>query len=170
MTLLAEPVRIEGGCVITSLRVPYADTDKMEHVYYGNYLVYFEVGRTEWMRAIGFTYREFEESGSGVPVVEAHVRYRGRIFYDDLIEVCTAAFITGRTRITFAYEIRRAGEGRVIASGCTVHAIVDMKTGKPRRIPDMLKELVERLPAAKKMLAHIPVTAQKQKKSSRANE
>ena len=153
MPLQAGPVRIEDGFVTASLRVPYADTDKMEHVYYGKYLVYFEIGRTEWMRALGTTYREFEESGYGVPVVEAHVRYRGRIFYDDLIEVRTAATVTGRTRITFIYEIRRSGEAGTLASGYTVHAVVDMRTGKPCRVPARLKELIDRLPAPEEIPA-----------------
>ncbi|GBE30767.1 acyl-CoA thioesterase YbgC [bacterium BMS3Bbin04] len=136
--------RHESPWVISQKRVPYGHTDKMGHVYYGHALLYFEMGRTEWMREGGMTYRQFEEDGLFVPVVEAYVRYRGRIFYDDLIEISTSATSVGRTRYKFFYEMRRAGEEKVLYEGNTVHGIVD-SNGRPKRVPPMFIEMLERL-------------------------
>ena len=126
--------------VITQYRVPYGHTDQMGHVYYGNALLYFEVGRNEG----GLTYHDFEGLGFIVPVVEAHVHYRGRIFYDDVIEIASAVQFEGRTRIRFQYRIRRAGEKTLLFEGSTVHAVVN-ENGKPVRIPQRLIEMTDRL-------------------------
>ncbi|MDP8208565.1 MAG: thioesterase family protein [Candidatus Electryonea clarkiae] len=146
MPIYGDDTRIEDSWVICSIRVAYADTDMMGHVYYGNYLVYFENARSEWMRKLGMTYRSFEELEYVVPVVEAHVRYKGRIFYDDLIEVRTAVRLKGSTRTEFHYSINRVGEKKILAEGRTVHCVINMKTGKPCRVPAPLKDLVEKLP------------------------
>ena len=68
-------------------RVPYADTDQMGYVYYANYFIYFERGRNELMRAMNFTYKELEDMGIGLPVIEAHSNYRSPARYDDLLTV-----------------------------------------------------------------------------------
>ena len=144
MPVQPETVTVEDKWVITSLRIPYADTDRMEHVYYANYLVYFECARTEWMREKGLTYRKFEEMGYGVPVAEAHVKYRGRIFYDDMIRVYARASIVGHTRIKFEYEILDESGQEVLAEGYSLHAVIDMKNGKVCRIPQVLIDLTEK--------------------------
>ncbi len=137
--------RIEDGAVLTRIRVPYADTDQMEHVYYANYLIYFEIGRNEWMRALGMAYSQLEEMGWGVPVAEAHARYKGRVFYDDIIEVKATVTLPTPTRIRFDYEIRRPGEERVLVEGYTIHAVVDMKTAKVCRVPEVLTDLITKM-------------------------
>ena len=75
----------------TRVRVRYADTDQMGVVYYANYLVWFEVGRTEWLRDAGWNYRDMEEAGISLPVIEAHCEYRQSARYDDEIEIRTAS-------------------------------------------------------------------------------
>ncbi len=141
MAAKLENVRRDDNRVITTIRVPYADTDQMQHVYYANYLVYFEIARNEWMRAAGLTYRSFEEMGFFVPVAEAHLNYQGRVFYDDLIEISTTVSIIKHTRFQFSYEIRRVEEDKVLVQGHTVHAVTNAE-GRTRRIPDVLVDLV----------------------------
>ncbi len=139
---------IQAGAVITTVRAPYADTDQMDHVYYANYLVYFEISRNEWMRALGLTYRKFEEMGWGVPVAEAYVKYKGPVFYDDLIEIKATVTLPSRTRIRFDYEIRRKGEETLLVYGYTVHAVIDLETMKVCRIPEILVDLMGKLETA----------------------
>lgn len=117
-------------------RVPYADTDQMGVVYYANYLTYFERCRNELLRATGFTYREMEARGIGLPVVEAHVDYKTPAFYDDLLElVGTVAFAKG-CRIRIDCAVLR--DGQLLASGHTVHCCMDLRTRKPVRVPPEL--------------------------------
>lgn len=136
--------RTEAPWVIATTRVPYGHTDQMGHVYYANALLYFEMARNEWMRAGGLTYKDFEGLGFIVPVVEAHVNYRGRVLYDDVIEIAAAAREVGRTRFRFDYRIRRRGEDEVLYEGHTVHAVVNEK-GRPMRVPERLTEMLDAL-------------------------
>jgi acyl-CoA thioester hydrolase len=125
----------------TQIRVRYYDTDQMGVVYYGNYLRFFETARAEWIRAHGISYRELEAQGIIIPVIEAHVRYRQPARYDDLIDIATTARAIGRARVEFAYAIRRAGAGPLLAEGTTVHAFLD-RDGRPRRMPDLIHRWV----------------------------
>jgi acyl-CoA thioester hydrolase len=124
----------------TRLRVRYADTDQMGVVYYANYLVWFEVGRTEWLRQTGWSYREMEQDGVALPVIEAHCDYRQPLRYDDEVEIATKAMLVTPVRIRFEYEVRRAADGTVAASGCTIHTAIDV-AGKPCRFPARVREL-----------------------------
>ena len=123
----------------TRLRVRYADTDRMGVVYYANYLIWFEVGRTEWLRETGWTYRQMEEEGVALPVIEAHCEYRQPVRYDDEIEIATHASLVTPIRIKFQYDVLRASDGILSASGYTVHAAVD-GSGKPCRLPPRVRE------------------------------
>jgi len=125
---------------ITRLRVRYADTDQMGVVYYANYLVWFEVGRTEWLRQTGWTYREMEHDGVALPVIEAHCDYRQPLRYDDEVEIATKAMLVTPVRIRFEYEVRRAADGGVAASGHTIHAAIG-PAGKPCRLPARVRDL-----------------------------
>src|SRR5438105_5103832 len=89
----------------TLLRVRYAETDKMGVVYYANYLVWFEVGRTDLLREAGWTYREMEADGFGLPVMEAHCEYHRPARYDDEVEVNTNGELLSPVRVKFAYQI-----------------------------------------------------------------
>jgi acyl-CoA thioester hydrolase len=115
--------------------VRYAETDQMGVVYYANYLVWFEVGRTDLLRHSGWTYREMERDGFSLPVVEAHCEYRQPARYDDVIEIRTRGRLMSPVRVRFEYEIVRAEDEVVLASGHTVHASLD-RSLRPRRLPD----------------------------------
>ena len=125
---------------ITRLRVRYAETDRMGVVYYANYLVWFEVARTDWLRETGWSYREMESAGVSLPVIEAHCQYRQPARYDDEIEIRTRATLLSPVRLRFDYEVVR--NGTVLSSGHTVHAAVDAG-GRPRRLPERVRELLQ---------------------------
>jgi acyl-CoA thioester hydrolase len=122
------------------VRVRYAETDKMGVVYYANYLAWFEVGRCEWLRSLGWTYREMEEHGTLLPVIEAHCEYRQPSRYDDEMVIRTTGTLMSPVRIRFDYEVIRRADGVVAAAGHTVHAATD-RGGRPRRLPDRVRTL-----------------------------
>jgi acyl-CoA thioester hydrolase len=122
------------------VRVRYAETDKMGVVYYAHYLVWFEIGRTEWLRATGWTYREMESEGLGLPVIECHCQYQRGARYDDEIEIRTQARLVSSLRIAFDYQLVRVADVATIASGYTVHVTVD-SAGRPTRLPARVRSL-----------------------------
>lgn len=125
----------EPGGARTTIRVRYAETDQMGIAHHAEYFAWFEVGRTELLRAQGLTYRDLEKRGLHFPVIGAEARFLRPAFYDDLLEVrTTIASLTG-VRIAFAYEIHRNGTGGPIATARTEHAAVDAQ-GRPHRLPD----------------------------------
>ena len=125
------------------LRVIYGDTDRMGFVYYANYLRYFEAGRTEFIRAKGLRYRDFEERHRLLlPVVETAVRYQVPARYDDLISVETSLAEIRRASARFDYRLLRE-DGQLLATGHTVHACVDAD-GRVQRMP---REFLDRLSA-----------------------
>jgi acyl-CoA thioester hydrolase len=109
-------------------------------VYYANYLVWFEIGRTDWLRDTGWSYRAMEDEGLALPVIEAHCEYRQSAKYDDELDVRTRAQRLSPVRIQFDYEVARRADGVAIASGHTVHATID-RQGRPVRLPDRVKDL-----------------------------
>jgi acyl-CoA thioester hydrolase len=126
--------------VRTEIRVIYGDTDRMGIVYYANYLRYFEAGRTEFLRAKGLSYRDFEERARLLlPVTEAGVTYHAPARYDDLLGVETFLTEVRRASARFGYRVTRGAERLV--SGHTVHACVDLE-GRIQRMP---RELLDRL-------------------------
>ena len=123
------------------VRVRYAEVDKMGYAYYANYLAWFEVGRCEWLRAQGTTYRSMEdEDASMLPVIEAHCEYRVPARYDDELEIRATGRMLTPVRIRFEYEVVRRGDGVTIAAGHTVHAATDL-AGRPRRLPARVRVL-----------------------------
>ena len=124
----------------SAVRVRYAETDKMGIVYYAHYLVWFEIGRTEWLRTRGWTYRAMEDEGVGLPVIEAHCEYKAGARYDDELEVDTTARLVSAVRLAFDYIVRRRADSQIIASGYSVHATVD-RAGRPVRLPARVKDL-----------------------------
>ena len=126
---------------VSTVRVRYAETDKMGVVYYANYLVWFEVGRTEWLREAGWNYRDMEGAGISLPVVEAHCHYRQPARYDDEIEIRTRATRLTPVRVRFDYEAVRIAGGTLVAEGYTVHAAVG-PNGRPCRLPAGVQELL----------------------------
>jgi acyl-CoA thioester hydrolase len=124
----------------TRVRVRYAETDRMGVVYYANYFVWFEVGRTDWLRQTGWTYREMERDGISLPVIEARCEYRQPARYDDEIEIATNGTLVTPVRVRFDYALSRAGDDTAVAAGHTVHAAVD-PDGRPCRLPDRVREM-----------------------------
>lgn len=127
---------------ISRLRVRYAETDQMGVAYYANYLVWFEVGRTDLLRASGWTYREMEEAGFTLPVIEAHCEYRQSARYDDALDVHTTGERRSPVRVRFAYRVVRAADGVLLAEGYTEHATLDA-AGRPRRLPAQAQRIFE---------------------------
>jgi acyl-CoA thioester hydrolase len=122
------------------VRVRYSETDQMGIVYYANYLVWFEVGRTDWLRASGWTYRAMEAEGLLLPVLEAHCHYRQPARYDDELVIRTTARPVSPLRLAFDYEVVRV-EGPLVASGFTVHTTLDRR-GKPVLVPERVRNLI----------------------------
>lgn len=126
----------------STVRVRYAETDQMGIAYHGNYLAWFEVGRTDLLREYGMTYRELEGQDVRLPVIETRVVYRRPALYDDVLEIRTQLVEMGGARLTFEYDVVRAGEAEAIAQGMTAHAAVDAK-GRPRRLPEELRRRLQ---------------------------
>ena len=122
------------------VRVRYADTDQMGVAYYANYLAWFEVGRTELLRALGWSYREMEAAGVALPVIEASCRYLRPAHYDDELDVRTTGTLVSPAQLAFEYDVRRAGTGEVLATGRTLHAGVNPQ-GRPCRLPARVRDL-----------------------------
>jgi acyl-CoA thioester hydrolase len=120
----------------TKLRVRYAETDKMGVVYYGNYYIYFEVGRVEYMRERGVNYREMElQDDSFIVVAESKCRYRRPARYDDPLRIRTRVLEAKRRTIHFGYEILHDETGELLATGETIHVVCD-SNGRPKALPD----------------------------------
>lgn len=122
------------------VRVRYAETDKMGVVYYANYFVWFEVGRTDWLRHSGWSYLEMERDGYVLPVIEAHCDYRQSALYDDELDIETDGTLLSPVRIRFNYRVVRAADARLLAEGHTIHASLDA-TGRPKRLPGRVHDL-----------------------------
>lgn len=118
----------------TTLRVRYAETDRMGYVYYGNYAQYYEVGRVEALRQLGMSYRELEDSGIMLPVIEYYIKFFKPAFYDDLLTIKTSIPELPKVRIKFLYEITNA-EGDKLNAGETTLVFIDVKTNKPCAAP-----------------------------------
>jgi acyl-CoA thioester hydrolase len=110
-------------------------------VYYANYLVWFEIGRTEWLRDTGWTYRAMEEDGLTLPVIEARCEYKAGARYDDELEIRTTGRVVSPVRLAFDYEVVRRVDGVVVATGQTTHATLN-RAGRPVRLPARVKELL----------------------------
>lgn len=120
-------------------RVPYADTDQMGFVYYGNYLTFFERSRNELMRANGFTYKELEKLGIGLPVVEANIKYHRPAKYDDILTITARLEEFSGVRLKVVCEVK-CGDV-LLADGWTKHCFMDLKTGRVTRPPEVMAEV-----------------------------
>ena len=123
------------------VRVIYGDTDQMGIVYYANYLRYFELARSEFLRAHGRSYRAMEAEGLSLPVVEATCRYLAPARYADVQLVGIEVPAVTRVTHTFRYEVTREGEAGVLCTGTTLHACLG-KGGRPARLPAWVAALV----------------------------
>jgi acyl-CoA thioester hydrolase len=130
-----------------TLRVRYSDTDAMGTYYNSRALEWFECGRTELCRATGTPYTEWERRGVLLPLVEAHVEYRGKAAYDDLLWITTVGKVAGRARLRFDVTIDQAETGKPVCRGYTIHAVTNAE-GKPIRPPQWVLESLEPADAA----------------------
>ncbi|TVQ11637.1 MAG: acyl-CoA thioesterase [Bacteroidetes bacterium] len=128
----------------TKIRVRYSETDKMGYVYYGNYPEYYEVARAEAMRELGMTYREMEDKGVMMPIASMQIKYLRPAFYDDLLTIRTIIKELPASRMHFYYQVYNEQQ-KLLNTGETVLAFVNMKTGRPCAAPEwFLKALAER--------------------------
>ena len=125
---------------VSTLRVRYAETDKMGVVYYANYLVWFEVGRADLLRSLGWSYREMELAGVSLPVIDAQCSYQRPARYDDEIEIRTIGRLLSPVRMEFEYQVITTHNQAVAATGKTVHAALD-PSGRPCRLPQRVREV-----------------------------
>lgn len=125
---------------VSRVRVRYAETDKMGVAYYANYFVWFEVARADLLRALGWSYREMEDEGVSLPVIEAHCQYHRSAKYDDELDVRAEGRMLSPVRMEFTYQVVRTEDQAVAASGRTVHAALD-RAGKPCRLPERIRQV-----------------------------
>jgi acyl-CoA thioester hydrolase len=125
------------------IRVRYAETDAMGVVYYGNYLTYFEVARVEYLRAAGVDYRSLEDAKMTGAVTESHVRHHAPAVFDDELSLWTRCVSMGKVRFRIEYEVWRADERVLVASGHTEHALLAHGSLRPVRIPDWVRAGIE---------------------------
>lgn len=124
------------------LRVRYSETDQMGVVYHTNYLNWFEVGRTEYIRSTGFAYRELEKRGMLLPATEAALSFRAPARYDDEVEVRTWIKELTPVRLEFGYEIVRPADNAVLVTGWTRHVFVSHEW-KPIRLPRVMPDVYQ---------------------------
>lgn len=131
----------------TKIRVRYGETDQMGFAFYANYLSWFEVGRSEFCRALSHPYKHWEEKGVMLPAVEAYVRYKHPLRYDDVAVIKTSVQEVKPYSVTFSYEVLLEENGRLVAEGWTRHAFCD-PTGKLVKEPEpfysWIKEQLEK--------------------------
>ncbi len=123
------------------IRVRYGETDQMGVVYHGNYALYLEMGRIEWLRKLGISYKSMEENGIMLPVVSMSLNFKKSATYDDVIRVKTKLKKTPTARLEFEYEITNE-RGEILTLAYTTLVFIDMKTNKPTRAPQYLLEAI----------------------------
>lgn len=124
------------------IRVRYAETDQMGYVYYGNYAAYYEVARTEMLRKTGFSYKELEEMGVMMPVLEMNIKYSQPAKYDELLTVKVIIKEKPSVRIKFEYEVYNE-EGIILNTGNTQLVFVDMARNRPCKAPKVFMKKME---------------------------
>jgi acyl-CoA thioester hydrolase len=126
----------------TTTRVRYNETDQMSYVHHGNYASFFEMGRLEWLRNRGISYKEMEENGVMLPVYSLSTRFVSPAKYDDLLTISTRLKEIPTVRISFEYDIHNEA-GKLIAQGDTTLIFVNMKSGRPMKAPQYILDLLK---------------------------
>ena len=128
---------------IIQFRVRYGETDQMSFAYHGNYAQYFEMGRIEWLRKLGISYKKMEESGIMLPVISLNTNYLKPAKYDDLLTLKTTLVNKPLVKIKFEFEIYNENDELLTKANVTL-AFMNSITKKPIRAPEfLLKKLVE---------------------------
>ena len=123
------------------IRVRYAETDQMGYVYYGNYAQYFEVGRVEWLRSLGITYKSLEESGIMLPVIRMNINYIKPAKYDDLLTIRTILTRIPGVKIDFQFEVLNE-KNELLTTAEVVLVFIDMVRNKPTKAPEFLLQKI----------------------------
>jgi len=119
------------------IRIRYGETDQMGVVHHGNYALYLEMGRTEWLRTFGISYSQMEREGVMLPVISMALNYKKSAYYDDVVKVKTQLKKTPSVKIEFEYEITNEA-GEILVQANTVLAFINMKTKRPMKCPDYI--------------------------------
>ncbi|WP_055443550.1 acyl-CoA thioesterase [Lacinutrix himadriensis] len=119
------------------IRIRYGETDQMGVVHHGNYALYLEMGRTEWLRTFGISYSQMEKEGVMLPVISMSLNYKKSAHYDAIIKVKTQLKKTPAVKIEFEYEITNEA-GEILVQANTVLAFINMKTRRPMKCPDYI--------------------------------
>lgn len=127
----------------TTLRTRYSEVDRMGYVYYGNYAMYFEVGRVEAMRVLGISYAQLEDQGVMMPVIRYEIDYKKPAFYDEELTIVTRVSEVPRSRMTFEYETWNA-KGELLNTAITQLVFVDSRTMKPVRAPEVITDAAKK--------------------------
>jgi acyl-CoA thioester hydrolase len=127
----------------TEIRVRYGETDQMGVVYHANYAVYFEVGRTEWLRQFGLSYSSMEAEGIILPVISLNINYKNSARYDDVLKVKTTLKKMPTATIEFEYELVNQN-GDLLATGLTTLAFIDIERNRPTRCPKYLLDKLQK--------------------------
>jgi len=128
--------------VESQIRVRYAETDAEGVVYYANHFVYMEVGRVNYLRALGLNRAFWDRAGWGIVIVEASCRYHAPAHFDELLTVRAWIENVRRSSFAFSYEIVNAENGRLLAEGRTVQVFVDLSTMRPIRLPPEVRDIL----------------------------
>ncbi len=128
----------------TTIRVRYADTDKMQFVYNGKYLEYFEVGRTEILRHVGLPYSELEKTGYQLPLMEAGLKYKNPAHYDDELNVEATIKELYTAKVHIEYKITRKSDNALIATGFTDHMFIKEDTKRPTKPPQIYIDVLKK--------------------------
>jgi len=126
---------------LINIRVRYSETDQMQYVYYGNYAAYFEMGRVEWLRNMGFSYKDLEASGIMLPVIEMTIKYHKPALYDDLLTLKTTLVKIPKVKVVFDFEIYNQ-KNELLNTARTTLVFWDMKRNRPTKAPqDFINKL-----------------------------
>ena len=126
----------------TSIRVRYGETDQMGVVYHANYVNFFEIGRTEWLRSLGYTYKSLEANGIFLPVIGIEINYKKPAKYDDVLTLETSLIEEPNIKIQFSHKIYNQ-EGILLVTGISKLVFLDKKNNKPVRCPKFLLNLMD---------------------------
>jgi len=125
-------------------RVRYGETDQMSYAYHGNYAAYFEMGRTEWLRKLGVSYKNMEESGIMLPVINLNTNYIKPAKYDDILTLKTTLIRRPSAKIEFTFEIHNENEELLTTAKATL-VFVNMATNKPTRAPKYIMDIIDKI-------------------------
>ena len=125
------------------IRIRYADTDQMGYVYYGRYANFYEIARVELFRSLGFSYKDLEDKGVGMPVIEMNSKFLLPIKYDEEIKIVTYIKKIPNSKITFTYTLFNS-EGLIVNEAKTILTFIDLKRKRPVRIPNELMTIIKK--------------------------